>query len=79
MLVLLHAHSDIQEGAMHKVEYFVILMYDRTSTSTEIDKALRKLIAKKADIKQIPPTKAAFEQHVMRAVFQEVIIGDRHC
>ena len=70
MLALSHAPSDIQEGAMHMVERFVILMYDRTSTSTEIDKARRKLFAKKADIKQIPPTKAAFEQHMMRAVFQ---------
>ena len=69
MLALSHAPSNIQEGAMHMVERFVILMYDRASTSTEINKAQRKLFAKKADIKQIPPTKAAFQQHVMRAVF----------
>ena len=70
MLALSLAPSNISEGAMHMVGSFVILVYDRTSTSTEIDKARRKLFAKKADIKQIPPTKAPLEQHVMRAVFQ---------
>ena len=39
MLTLSCASSDIQEDVMHTIEKFVILLYDRTSTRTDIDKA----------------------------------------
>jgi len=48
----------------------VILMYDRTSKCTDIDKARRKLFARKNNVQLIPPTKAALEEHVKRAVYQ---------
>ena len=70
MLALSHAPRDVHESAMNTIERFVILMYDRTSTCTDINKARRKLFTKKTNIKHIPPTKAALEQHVMRAVYQ---------
>ena len=47
---------------MQVVERFVILLYDRTSTCADINKARRKLFAKKTNVKLIPPTKAALEQ-----------------
>ena len=39
MLQLSCAPSDIQDDVMHAIEWFVILLYDRTSTYTDIDKA----------------------------------------
>ncbi len=70
MLTLSRAPGDIPEDVMHTIERFVILLYDRTSTCTDIDKARRKLFAKKTNVKQIPPTRAALEQHVKRATYQ---------
>ena len=70
MLTLSCAPSGIPEDIVHIIEMFVILLYDRTSTCTDIDKARQKIFAKKSDVKQIPPTKAALEQHVKRATYQ---------
>ena len=39
LLKLSCAPSDIQEDVMHTIERFVILLYNRTSTCTDIDKA----------------------------------------
>ncbi len=48
LLTLSCAPSDMQEDVMHTIERFVILLYDRTiNTCTDIDKARRKLCAKK--------------------------------
>ncbi|KAJ8395935.1 hypothetical protein AAFF_G00026430 [Aldrovandia affinis] len=55
---------------MRIIERFVILLYDRTSKCTDIDKARRKLFARKNNVQLIPPTKAALEEHVKRAVYQ---------
>ena len=44
------------------IERFVILMYDRTTTCTDINESRRKLA--------IPPTYAALEQHIKRAAYQ---------
>ena len=64
------APSDIPEGVMLTIERFVILLYDRTSICTDINKARQKLFAKRNNIKQISPTRAALEQHVKRATYQ---------
>ncbi|KMQ81934.1 hypothetical protein RF55_24731 [Lasius niger] len=55
---------------MHTIERFITLLYDRTSTETNIDKARRKMFAKKSNVQLIPPTRAALKQHVLRAVYQ---------
>ena len=55
---------------MQTIERFVILLYDRTSTSTDVDKARCKLFAKNSNVQLVPPTSAAFKQHVQRAVYQ---------
>ena len=49
---------------MHTIERFIILIYDRTSTTTDIDKAHSKLFAKKSTVQLIPPTSAALGQHI---------------
>ena len=64
------APSDIPEDVMLTIERFVILLYDRTSTCTDINKARQKIFAKRNNIKRIPPTRAALEQHVKRATYQ---------
>ena len=55
---------------MHIIERFVILLYDRTSTFKEINKARKKIFAKNNNVQLIPPTKAALEEHVKRAAYQ---------
>ena len=77
MLTLSHVLSDIQEDVMHPSERFVILLYDRTSTCTDIDKARRKLFTNNTNVKQIPPTRAALKQHVKRANYQEGHVWDQ--
>ena len=61
MLNLSCAPSNVQDDVMHTIEQYVILLYDRTSTCTDIDKARRKMFARRPNVKQIPPTKAALE------------------
>ena len=70
LLKLSSAPNYIPQEIMTTIERFIILLYDRTSTCTEIDTARRKLFAKRHNAESIPPTKAALEEHVKRAVYQ---------
>ena len=47
----------IPGDVLYTIERFVFLVYDRTSTCTDIDKACTK-----HDVQLIPPTKAALEE-----------------
>ena len=69
-MLLSSAPRDIPNDAMCIIERFVILLYDRTSKCTDIDKARRKLFARKNNVQLIPSTKAALEEHVKRAAYQ---------
>ena len=53
------------------LERFVILLFDRTSGSVDINEA-RKLIftQKRRSLENVPPTKAALEQHIKRVYGQ---------
>ncbi|KAG7169075.1 hypothetical protein Hamer_G024294 [Homarus americanus] len=68
LLKLSAASKVILEDAMHIIERFVILLYDRISSCMDINKVRRKLFAKKNNVQLIPPTEAALEEHVKRAV-----------
>jgi hypothetical protein len=70
LVTLSSAPNHVDEDAMQTIERFVILLYDRTSTSINVDKARCKLFAKKNNVQLIPPTSAALKQHVRRAVYQ---------
>ena len=70
LLKLSSAPSGIPDDVMHTIEKFVKLLYDRTSTCKEINKARKKIFAKKNNVQLIPPTKAALEEHVKRAAYQ---------
>ncbi|KAG1712189.1 Conserved oligomeric Golgi complex subunit 6 [Nymphon striatum] len=51
------APRDIPDNAMSIIERFVILLYDRTSKCTDIDKARRKLFAKRTMYSSSPQRK----------------------
>ena len=70
LLTLARAPTGIPKASIQAIERFVILIYDRTSTCTDINKARKKLFAKKSSVLRIPPTRAVLEQHVKRAAFQ---------
>ena len=57
---------------MKIIERFIILMYDKTSQCPDIDKARRKMFAKRLKAEQIPPTFDALEQHLTKAVYQGI-------
>ena len=53
------------------LEKFTIAMYDKGSTSVDINEARREMFTKKSTgIESIPPTKDALLQHAKRAVYQ---------
>ena len=70
LMQLSSAPSDIPNHAMCIINRFVILLYNRTRKCTDTDKTRRKLFTRKNNVQQIPPTKAALEEHVKRAVYQ---------
>ena len=66
--------SGIDEDIMQTIERFVILIYDRTSTCCDINKACRKIFARQNNVKSVPPTKAALEQ-VKCATYPKITSG----
>ena len=53
------------------VERFVVLLYDSTSSCTDVNACRRYLFTKKGRaVESIPPTKDSFMQHVKRALLQ---------
>lgn len=62
--------TSIPEETMCAIERFTILLYDRTSTSTDINKTRKKLFTRTSSVQRIPPTLDALKQHVKRAIYQ---------
>ncbi|KAG0724212.1 hypothetical protein GWK47_041115 [Chionoecetes opilio] len=68
---LLRMPSDVSEESMSLLERFVVLMYDRTSDTMEVNDARKQLFAHKSRaLENIPPTQAALQQHIKRASLQ---------
>ena len=56
---------------LERVERFVVLLYDRTSSQMSVNDARMQLFTQKGrTIDGLPPTKAALVQHTMRAAYQ---------
>ena len=70
LLSLSFTPHSIPKETVKVIERFVILMHDKTSRCTDIDKARRKMFAKRLKAEQIPPTFDALEQHLRRAIYQ---------
>ena len=65
----------ISEEDEKMIEKFIVLLYDRSTTSFKVDKTRKKLFSQKNSLfDNIPPTSAALKQHVRRAAFQASII-----
>ena len=68
---LSQAPECITENEFLAVERFVILLYDRTSHLVRVNDARRVLFSHKGrSMENIPPTRAALEEHLKRTVFQ---------
>ena len=73
MLRISNSTTTIYEDDIKAVERFVILLYDRTSTCTDVNNFRKKLFPKKTLIEQLPPSKAALVEHIKRAAYQAKI------
>eukprot|EP00058_Branchiostoma_floridae_P011619 XP_002597107.1 hypothetical protein BRAFLDRAFT_76362 [Branchiostoma floridae] len=63
-----HHISDEAETAL---EYFTILLFDRTSTCSSINQLRKHLFTRKnRPMSSLPPTQAALHQHMRRAILQ---------
>ena len=78
----------IAEEDEQRIEQFIVLLYDRSSTSFNADKTRKKLFSQKNSLfDNIHPTSAALKYHIRRAAFQASIIWgqaleqvpDQHC
>ena len=69
------ACSSMSEESQERIERFVVLLYDRTSTKSLVNEARKQLFAQKGrPMEAIPPTQAALVQHIRRAIYQGI-----HC
>jgi len=63
--------SEIEESDLHVLEKYVVLMYDRSSTTSSVDEARLDLFARKQrSYDMIPPTQSVLKQHAKRAAYQ---------
>ena len=68
---LMTTPEDVSDESMAIIERYVVLLYDRTSNQTNVNKARQELFSKKSRLlESIPPTQASLVQHVRRAVYQ---------
>ena len=64
LIDLTTAPDQVDEFTMHIIKRFVILLYERTSTSTDVDKTHCMLFTRKNNVHRIPPTSAALKHNV---------------
>ena len=62
---------EVSNDDLQKLETFVVLMYDRSSSATCVNEARLDLFARKQkSYDAIPPTRAALKEHAKRAAYQ---------
>ena len=68
----LSSHKPVIDGKlMASLERFVVLLYDRSSTNATVDTARKHMFVHKGrQFDNIPPTRAALDQHVLRTAYQ---------
>jgi len=68
---LSNAPKRIRKDIEDTLEYFAILLYDKSCMHSSINSAQKNLFVQKSrPISALPPTKAALQQHIRRAVLQ---------
>lgn len=60
----------IDKAIFDVLEHFVVLLYDKSCTSSGVNTARKKLFAKGRPLDRLPPTQAALVQHSKRATLQ---------
>ena len=61
----------IDDDTFQRLQRFVVLLYDRTSSETDVNIARKVLFSKKSrQMNTIPPTKGALREHCKRAAYQ---------
>lgn len=67
--------TEVTDDMLQDIERYVVLLYCRTSVSTEVNDARKELFSKgNRTLENIPPTKGALIQHIRRATFQAACI-----
>lgn len=57
-------------NCIERVDKFVVLMYDKSSSQTSVDAARKELFTKKKRFfDRLPPTRAALHQHILRSAY----------
>lgn len=70
-LATIRRPEEIEDIDVTKIERYVILMYDRSSSIEEINQSRRYLFTKKNRTSEnLPPTLDALKEHLKRAVYQ---------
>ncbi|KAG7172794.1 hypothetical protein Hamer_G007036 [Homarus americanus] len=70
-LSLASTPSELPDGVLSTLERFIVLLYDRTSTCCDVNVLRKKLFSGKSrSLEDLPPTRAALEQHIKRAAYQ---------
>ena len=68
---LSHNPEKITEEDFATLERFTVLLYDRSSTITDVNESRQWLFTKKSrSIEMVPPTKDALFFHMLRAAYQ---------
>ena len=68
---LLLMQQDMSEATMALLEWFVLLLYDRTSDIMNVNDARKQLFTQKSrSLENLPPSQQALKQHIKRACFQ---------
>ena len=63
--------ESVQEEVVDKLQRFVVLLYDKTSTLYKVKQARQTLFAQHSRcLEATPPTEQALEQHILRATYQ---------
>ena len=75
LLRLMLMPDKVDDVSMAVIERFVVFLYDKMSTMVEVNLARKDLFSKKSrSLENIPPTRAALEQHTMGAAFKAAFI-----
>ncbi|KAG7158128.1 hypothetical protein Hamer_G001019, partial [Homarus americanus] len=70
-LSLASTPSELPDGVLSTLERFIVLLSDRTSTCCDVNMLRKKLFSRKSrSLEDLPPTRAALEQHIKRAAYQ---------
>ena len=70
--------TEVEDDDTEMLEKFVVMMYDRSSSTEAVDDARLELFARKQrSYEAIPPTRAALVQHIRRAAYQAACIWSR--